>query len=121
MIKIEDINKKKKLKNEIVIFCIFFFLLLVLTGGLSVYTYQYEASPMLLGITYGLAATLLVSFLALSIGVRFKSIYSKEIEEIVRANANRRTTRQELITATINLFNKSIPQNNKVVVYLLSL
>lgn len=122
MIKIEDINKKKKLKNEIVIFCIFFFLLLVLTGGLSVYTFQYEVNPMLHGITYGLSATLLVSFLALSIGIRFKSIYSKEIEEVVRANANRRTSRQELITATINLFNnKSIPQNNKVVVYLLSL
>lgn len=121
MIKIEDINKKKKLKSEIFIFCIFFFFLIVITTCLLIYTLQYETSELFHGISYGLSATLIVSFLALSIGMRFKNIYSKEIDEVVKSSSSKRTTRQELIKATAEMFNTPIPQNHKVVIYMISL
>lgn len=121
MIKIEDINKKKKLKKEIFIFCLFFFVLILITACLLIYTLRYEASELFHGISYGLSATLIVCFLAVSIGLRFKTLYAKEIEEAVKSSSSKRTTKQELITATAELFNGKIPQNHKVVIYMISL
>lgn len=105
MIKIEDINKKKKLRREIIIFCFIFLLLMIATVSMTFYTLKYETNDLFQGIVYGLLGTIIISCLAVSIALRFRHVYSKEIEEIARQNSDKRTTRQELIKATAELFN----------------
>jgi len=121
MIKVEDINKKKKLKREIFIFCVVFFLLIVSTVGLMIYSFNYDTHDIFKGIVYGLLGTVFIALLALSIAIRFKDIYSIEIEQIVKSYSNKRTSRQELIKAAADTFNLKIPTNHKVVMYMIAL
>lgn len=124
MIKIEDINKKKKLRREIIIFCFIFLSLMIATVSMTFYTLKYETNDLFQGIVYGLLGTIIISCLAVSIALRFRHVYSKEIEEIARQNSDKRTTRQELIKATAELFNlqeKIKMPNSKVVIIMISI
>lgn len=124
MIKIEDINKKRKLKQEIAIFCVIFLFLMLGTVGMTVYTFENETNDLFQGVVYGLLGTIIISCLALSIGLRFRDVYAKEIDEIVKQSSNKRTTRQELVKATADIFNlqeKTKQPNHKVVIILMSM